>query len=113
MILSFSHTTDVFLAGRKTVTRRQWSDHHAAMWLRAWDKSALIHSAWNKTPRCFGARPIGKFELTSRPYQEQLLLMPESDLQAEGGLWSTKEEFFELFGSPEQAVWVVRFRVSW
>lgn len=36
--------------------------------------------------------------------------MPESDLEAEGGLWATKEEFVELFGGDqEEVVAVVRF----
>lgn len=112
MILSFSHTTDAFLAGRKTVTRRRWSDRHAAIWLRAWDTGALIHSVWNKTSRCVGAKPIGTFELTFRPYQEQLLLMPKSDLEAEGGLWESLDDFISLFGGdPTLVVWVMRFKL--
>lgn len=37
--------------------------------------------------------------------------MPQSDLKAEGGLWSSLDEFINLFGSPERVVWVVRFRL--
>jgi hypothetical protein len=36
--------------------------------------------------------------------------MPESDLDAEGGLWATRQEFVDLFGGdPNREVAVVRF----
>jgi hypothetical protein len=37
MIITFAWTTDAFLAGIKTVTRRDWSDRTFAQWCRAWD----------------------------------------------------------------------------
>jgi len=107
MILSFAWTTDALLSGRKTCTRRQWSDKYHEQWCRAWDNGRRTHQAWNKSPR-FGGHKVGDFDLTCRPYREALTDMPESDLEAEGSLWSSLDEFIQLFGDPNQRVSVVR-----
>lgn len=109
MILSFAWTTDTLLAGRKTCTRRQWTTNYHRRWANAWDNGRRIHQAWNKSPRA-GGRKVGDIELSCRPYRERLADMPERDLEAEGGLWASREEFVELFGgSPHLVVSVVRF----
>lgn len=111
MILTFALTTDVLLAGKKTCTRRQWSDRTSVSWLNACRQGRWIHQAWNHTPRVKGAKKVGLIRLTQPPYQEQLSDMPILDLEAEGGLWASKEDFISLFGSPNLIVWVVRFEL--
>jgi len=108
MILSFAWTTPAFLAGHKTCTRRRWAPRHMAAWQRAWDRGRLEHDAWDKVPFA-GGQWIGRFRLTCRPYWQRLADMPEEDLEAEGGLWDSLEEFMALFGDPEERVAVVRF----
>lgn len=110
-IISFALTTKEFLSGRKTVTRRDWSDHHLAMWQAQWDVGRLEHDAWNKSPRSVGGRRIGRFRLMVRPYRERLADMPEGDLFAEGGMCATIDDFCELIGkSPDDVMTVVRFQ---
>lgn len=62
-------------------------------------------------PLVKGAKKVGLIRLTQPPYQEQLSDMPILDLEAEGGLWASIEEFISLFGSPDLVVWVVRFEL--
>ena len=111
MILSFTWTTDALLAGKKTCTRRVWSERTARAWVNAYQGDRLLHSAWDKMPLCRGAKKIADIQLTHLPYRERLKDMPESDLDAESGLWKSRDEFINLFGSPERVVWVVRFRL--
>ncbi len=112
MILSFAWTTDALLAGKKTCTRRLWNERTARAWVNAYNSDRLIHSAWNKMPLCRDAKKIADIRLTKGPYQERLTDMPQSDLSAEGGLWSSLDDFINLFGSPDLVVWVVRFELS-
>jgi len=80
-----------------------------ARWQRAWDEGRLVHDAVDKSLR-FGGKRIGKLRLTCRPYWERLEDMHPDDLEAEGGLWTSIEEFMGLFpGEPGQEVAVVRF----
>ena len=108
MIISFAWTIDPLLAGLKTCTRRQWSEVYFQRWVKAWREGRHIHEAWDKSPR-FGGRRRAWVRLTCEPYLELLADMPESDLEAEGGLWASKEEFIALFDEPEKHVAVVRF----
>ena len=109
-IISFSLTKDEFLTGRKTVTRRDWSDAHFAMWVRFWESGRHVHDAWDKTPRA-GGKKIGELVLTTKPYKERLDKMPLSDLEAEGGMCSTLDEYYQLIQkSPQDYVTVVRFQ---
>jgi hypothetical protein len=109
MIISFAWTTPQFLAGTKTVTRRDWSDRTLKQWQKAWDKGRLTHDAWDKNPRS-GGKKVGQFVLTQRPYRERMADFPESDLVAEGGLWATVEEYQTLQGGdPEKVMVVIRF----
>jgi hypothetical protein len=108
MILSLAWTTQAFLAGKKTCTRRRWTAHHMATWQKAWDEGRYIHDAWDKSPRS-GGRCIGQIRLTCRPYWERLADMPTADLVAEGNLWASMDEFLALFPDPQDYVAVLRF----
>lgn len=113
MILSFAWTSKALLDGKKTCSRRIWSDRTARAWVKAYNDGRLVHQAWNQAPFCKGARKIANIRLTKPVYQEQLADMPDADLDAEGGLWASKEEFFRLFGGdPGKIVWVVRFELA-
>jgi hypothetical protein len=108
MILIFAWTTDTFLAGIKTVTRRDWSDRSFAQWCKAWDERRLVHAAWDKNPRNEG-KQVGTFILTARPYRERLGDFPEYDLAAEGGLWPTVQDYIKLQGGdPDKILTVLR-----
>lgn len=109
-ILSFSLTTEEFLIGKKTVTRRDWADSYHEMWIRMWETNRLIHDAYDNIPRVGGTK-IGQIKLIDKPYKEKLSDMPFEDLEAEGGMCSSLEEFYELIGkSPEDTVSVIRFQ---
>jgi hypothetical protein len=110
MIISFSLTEKEFLSGKKTCTRRSWSKEQMQKWLSAWKNEKLVHDAWNKLPYVPGAKKIGRIKLSCRPYWERLREMPESDLEAEGGMCKTKGEFFSLIGKkPDEIIAVIRF----
>jgi hypothetical protein len=108
-IISFALTKDEFLSGQKTVTRRNWKPSHMENWQRWFDEGRLVHDAYDKIPIA-GGEKIGQFRLVERPYWEPLAEMPESDLEAEGGMCDTLKEFYELIDlPPEHEVAVVRF----
>ena len=108
-ILSFAITTEAFLEGKKTVTRRDWSDAHFKMWVRLWESERLVHDAWDNSPRA-GGKKIGRLRLTHKPYKEKLAKMPPADLKAEGDICSSLEEFCSIIGkSPRDYVTVIRF----
>jgi hypothetical protein len=77
VILLFARTSEAFLAGVKTVSRRDWSERYAMQWVKAWEEGRTRHQAWNKVPWCKGAHQIGYFELSACVYQERLVDMPE------------------------------------
>lgn len=109
MILSFAWTTEAFLQGKKTVTRRFYGERQVKLWQSQWDKGNRTHKAYDKDVRAKG-RHIGWFRLTERPYLERLGDMPESDLAAEGGLWETLEDFRDGVAKGEDAIaLVIRF----
>jgi hypothetical protein len=92
-----------------TVTRRDWSDRTFAQWCKVWDERKLVHDAWDKNPRCKGQK-VGTFILTARPYRERLGDFPAYDLETEGGLWKTVEDYQGLQGgNPETVLTVVRY----
>ncbi|MFV2016372.1 MAG: hypothetical protein ACC656_13150, partial [Candidatus Heimdallarchaeota archaeon] len=87
-----------------------WADSYHEMWERMWDTNRLIHDAYDNIPRA-GGRKIGQIKLIDKPYKEKLVDMPLKDLKAEGGMCSSREEFYNLIGkSPEDIVSVIRFR---
>ena len=108
MIISFAWTTEALLAGRKTCTRRRWSEKNFQRWVRAWRDGHHIHDAWDRLPRT-GGRKVGQIRLTCEPYRERLGDMPDRDVAAEGNLWANTDEFVTLFGDPEERVVVIRF----
>ena len=110
MIITFAWTTPQFLAGIKTVTRRNWSDRTFSQWCKAWDERRLVHAAYDKSPRN-GGQKVGTFTLIARPYRERLGDFPESDLVAEGGLWESVQDYIALQGGdPDRILMVIRFR---
>jgi uncharacterized protein YqfB (UPF0267 family) len=57
MIISFAKTTGALLAGKKTVTRRDWPDSHAAKF-----KPGAVAMAYDKQPM-YGGRPVARIEI--------------------------------------------------
>jgi hypothetical protein len=109
MILTFAKTEAEFLAGIKTVTRRFYKSTQTARWQAQWDKGNHIHKAYDKSPRQ-GGKQIGWLKLTERPYVERLSDMPESELEAEGGMVDSLEAFQALVGKgPDDEATVIRF----
>lgn len=104
-------TTDELLAGEKTVTRRDWKESHLMNWQDWYDHGYWRHDAYDKIPIA-GGEKIGEIYLTERPYWEKLSDMPESDLEKEGGMVDTLEEFYDLIGlPPSKEVAVIRFQL--
>lgn len=91
MIVSFNWTTDAFIAGRKTKTRRQWTDKYAKRF-----KTGDICKAYDKQPR-FGGVQIGLIKITKDPYMQHLSDMPSSDFEAEGFAYM-EEHGIEIWG---------------
>ncbi len=109
MILSFALTTEEFLSGEKTVTRRFCKPRRILSWYNAWKQGRHVHAAWDKVPFA-GGKQIGEFRLTCQPYLERLGDMPLEDLVAEGGMVDTIEAFCQLVGkSPDDECLVIRF----
>lgn len=109
MIISFSFTTEAFLNGSKTVTRRKWADRYFDQWVRAWGSGALTHDAYDKSPRA-GGRKVGELVLTEPPIRERLIKFPPEDLAAEGGYWRTIDDYIAYQGGdPLSEVAVIRF----
>ena len=77
-IISFAWTTPALLAGRKTVTRRDWSPRWVKF-IREGDEMA----AYDKSPR-YGGRQVGVIRLTAPLVQEWTNEAPPSDYEAEG-----------------------------
>lgn len=114
-IISFALTIEEFLNGKKTVTRRDWSDWQFKRWQGFWHKAQFysfdyfIHDAYDRSPRA-GGKKIGEFRLTEKPYREKLKDMPIEELKAEGGMCANIEDYCRLIGkTPEDYVTVIRF----
>lgn len=78
MIISFAWTSPALIAGRKTVTRRDWTPEHAAKF-RAGDTV----QAYDANPRNGGKR-IALIRLTADPYVERSNETPPEDYAREG-----------------------------
>jgi uncharacterized protein YqfB (UPF0267 family) len=83
-VISFAWTTPALVAGRKTVTRREWSDAYAARF----HEGDLIQ-AWNRQPRFKGAQRVATIRLTADPYPERLCDIPDEDWEGEGFAYLT------------------------
>ena len=113
--ISFSWTTPAFLAGVKTVTRREWNDSYAKTF-----KKGEIVAAYDKQRR-FGGHKIGLIKLTQAPYKENITDMPSEDWVEEGFAMMTAEKklingrtpwsFHKRWIGEGKDFWVVRFRV--
>ena len=78
-IISFGKTTPALLAGRKTVTRREWAAKHAASF-----SAGELVQAWNQSPRVKGSRRVGTIRLTAAPYLQSTAIAPPRDWEGEG-----------------------------
>lgn len=76
--ISFAWTTPALLAGRKTVTRRDWK----WSWARSFEAGELV-AATDKQRR-FGGRQVATIRLTQKPYRQNTARAPDSDWEAEG-----------------------------
>ncbi|AXR64547.1 hypothetical protein [Leptospira mayottensis] len=79
-IISFGYTAAPLLAGRKTITRREWKDEYALKF-----HPGEIVQAYDKQPR-FGGKKIGEIRI-SWIIKQSPLLMPDSDYEEEGFAW--------------------------
>lgn len=79
-IISFGYTTAPLLAGRKTITRRDWNDEYALKF-----RPNEIVQAYDKSPR-FGGKKIGEVKIN---WIDKLhpRNMPDSDYEEEGFAW--------------------------
>jgi len=121
LIISFAWTTPAFLARRKSATRRDWDDVYAARF-----KPGDLVQAWDKTPRCRGAKRIGTIKIVSvkkESYNEVLV----DDWEAEGFAYldsigavcqlkprlMTPAMLFQQWALSfdEDTCWVVRFEI--
>jgi hypothetical protein len=95
MIVSFAWTTEAYLEGLKDVTRRFWTDEYAAQF-----PPGSVHQAWDKSPRSRGKR-IGYFRVVSIERESLRRLLDDRaygqrEIQREGGLWKTPQQFVDL-----------------
>jgi hypothetical protein len=120
MIISFARTTAALVAGRKTVTRRQWKDATAAKFA-----PGSIHDAWSMSPRFMkkGARKIGTIEIVSVT-KERTCEIPDSDWEAEGFAYmqehgldlgpelSVALQWEQWRNDPDREAYTVRFKLA-
>jgi hypothetical protein len=106
--ISFSKTINELVSGKKTQTRRAWQEDYAKNFIRYFEEGVKI-PALNKG-RHRGGGELGYIRLTQRPYQQYLSEMTPTDLQEEGGMVSTSQEFIDnFFDGKNQLVWVLHF----
>lgn len=113
--ISFAHTTPALLAGRKTVTRREWTDRHAKQF-----HEGDIVDAYDKSPRN-GGRKVARIRLTQKPYQERYCDVLAPDFESEGFayikeqggkvLGKSVDDLWEAWRSEKSWCWVVRFEL--
>lgn len=108
LAISFGRTLSYL--PHKSVTRRTWKDNHAQKFARAFESNKLVR-ALDKDTR-YGGKQIGWCRLLCSPYKEQLAVMPEEDLEAEGGMCSSINQFIDQYfeGDSNLEVWVIRFQ---
>lgn len=102
MIISFAWTSNAFLRGQKTVTRRFWCPGYATKF-----KPGITVDAYDKSPR-FGGNKIGQIKIV-RVYKQYLSEMTDDDEKKEGGLWGNARAFVEAMGGPSRMPYVVEF----
>lgn len=107
-IISFAWTTEAFLAGTKTVTRRMWKECNV--------KPDDLMQAWDKSPRAGGKR-IGTIKILriDREPLHDFEQHGSAELKREGGYWKTPGEYITQFlkGNPDMlatdSVWRIEF----
>ena len=114
-IISFAWTTAALLAGRKTCTRRAWSEDYAKRF-----KQGDLVAAYDRNPR-FGGKQVATIRLTRDPYLENTADMPLGDYVHEGLNYMEEQglkiqgqhpyDFFSAWKAMAELVWVVRFEV--
>lgn len=104
MIVSFSMTEQELLAGKKTVTRRDWKPRVIEQW-----RKGSVHHAWSALPFVTKRNPrkLAVIRATRDAYPQRLGDMTAADLDAEGGMCATVEAFCELVGKTPDAVMAV------
>jgi hypothetical protein len=120
MILSFGYTSPAFLAGEKTVTRRDWSLRTVAAYLKGESLDVatgrliggVIHQAWDKVPHA-GGRKIGLIRLTHVPVCRPLSEMTEQDFADEGFEWFSQHPEVDLPAAAKAQLWYPRAGESW
>src|SRR3712207_3360782 len=113
MMISFAWTTPALLAGKKTVTRRDWSDDYARRF-----RPGLIVDAYDQSPRR-GGRKIGTIRIVSvRKEPLQVLLddpaYAQQEMRLEGDLWPDVESFIGLLNpdfDPSKELYRIEFEV--
>ena len=106
--ISFGRTVPELLSGKKNQTRRVWQDDYARSFLRYYEEGIGIPALDKGQHR--GGQEIGKIHLTEKPYQQMLSEMPASDLEKEGGMCTTVQEFTDrFFEGQDKLVWVLNF----
>ena len=121
-IVSFAWTSPALVAGRKTVTRRDWNDDYARRF-----KAGDLVAAYNRQPRHRGEQ-IATIRIVSVA-KEPLSTMPDSDYEGEGFAflaanphllpksgdfsdpWMVSRERFAQSQRASACMWVVRFEL--
>jgi len=98
MNISFAWTTKALLDGKKTVTRRGWQDDYARRF-----PPGSVHTATDRQLR-YGGKRIGRIRIVTIRREALSLLTMDPDygrkeLELEGGLWESVEEFVAGFTS--------------
>ena len=115
-IISFAKTTPALLAGRKTVTRREWKDSYA----ESFHEGELLQ-AWDRLPRTGKGKRIGTIRLTCAPYKERSDLITRKEFEAEGleylsmgenGIIDWPLELYRDWKWNPRDLWVVRFELE-
>ena len=109
-IISFAWTIEPLLGGRKTVTRRKWSDEYARRF-----KNQDLVQAYDRQPG-YSGRCMAVIQLTCDPYKEPLSAMTDEEERAEGGLWGSARAFIDEYCKGADArydfdLWVIRFKL--
>ncbi len=114
-IISFAWTTPALIAGRKTVTRRDWDDAYAARW-----HEGDLAAVFDRSPR-YGGHQVATIRLTEAPYKDSTATAPDSDWEAEGFAYLHEQGLkvdglrpdvlWRAWRQHPQLLWVVRFEL--
>lgn len=111
--ISFGKTLIPLLQGIKSVTRRQWTDRHAAHFIKCYEEGLRV-PAFDKDRRYKGQQ-VGWLKLIEYPYKSpDLRDINQDECNAEGFPNLSPEKFIEEFfnGEINTPVWVVRFEFT-